>query len=737
MQVASHSSREKIHGSVERVTFHSAESGYCVIRVKAKGHSDLVTLVGHLASVSPGEYVEALGTWAQHRDFGLQFKAEAVKTVHPSTIEGIEKYLGSGMIKGIGPHFAKKLVKAFGLNVFDTIENSPETLASVPGIGPVRIKKIKTAWKEQRVVRDIMVFLQSHGVSTAKAVRIYKTYGESAVSRVTANPYQLARDIHGIGFKSADVIAGHLGIEKNSVVRARAGVNHVLMERVSEGHCAYPKEELIQESSVLLEIDLVILQQAVDLEVGEGHLVPEEIEGRNCLYAAGIFKHEKDVAESLATLAHGKPAWGEIHSQKAIEWVEKKLTMELAPLQKEAVAQALRSKVLIITGGPGTGKTTLTRAILEILKVKNVSMSLCSPTGRAAKRLSECTGMEAKTIHRLLRFDPKKGGFLHNREKPFDSDLVLIDEASMVDVSLMHHLLKAVPPRAALIVVGDVDQLPSVGPGSVLSSLIESGGLPCVRLNQIFRQAAKSAIILNAHRINQGATPELRPQAKESDFHFVQSEEPENTVLKIIDLVKNRIPRHLKIDAIRDIQVLCPMNRGALGARALNLELQNALNPDPKVKVEKYGTTFAPGDKVMVTVNDYDKEVFNGDIGFIKQLDLGEHEALVDFEGREVVFDFSDLDILTLAYATTVHKAQGSEYPAVVMPVAMQHFMMLKRNLLYTGVTRGKRLVVMVGQKKAVAIAIKAKNQGKRWNNLAPRLANLLANGHTGNAASK
>jgi len=716
------STQDNLQGSVERVTFHSADTGYCVLRVKAKGRKDPVTLVGHLASVSAGEYVEAAGSWAQHRDFGLQFKANHIKTVHPSTIEGIEKYLGSGMIKGIGPHFAKKLVKAFGVEVFDVIDKTPETLRTVPGIGPVRVRKITTAWKDQKVVRDIMVFLQSHGVSTSKAVRIYKTYGDAAITRVSANPYQLARDIHGIGFKSADLIAGHLGIDKNSVVRARAGVNHVLMERVSDGHCAYPEEELLEQSAALLEIDPVILKEAIALEVGDGYLVREEIEQRSCLYTAGIFKHEYEVAERLSRLLPGDPPWGAIAAEKAVEWVEKKLSMELAPLQKEAVARALASKLLIVTGGPGTGKTTLTRAILTILAAKGVSMALCSPTGRAAKRLSECAGMEAKTIHRLLGFDPKKGGFLHNEENPFSFDFLLIDEASMVDVSLMYHLLRAVPRRAAIVVVGDVDQIPSVGPGAVLGSLIESGRLPTVRLTQIFRQAAQSAIIVSAHRINGGTIPDLRSQPKESDFHFIESNEPEPTIAKILDLVKTRIPRHLGIDAIRDIQVLCPMSRGALGARALNLELQKALNPAPSVTVERYGTVFAPGDKVMVTVNDYDKEVFNGDIGFITKLDPIEHEASIDFDGREVIFDFSELDIVSLAYATTVHKSQGSEYPAVVMPVAMQHFMMLKRNLLYTGVTRGKKLVVLVGQKKAMAIAIKSANQGKRWNNLAARL---------------
>lgn len=711
-----------IAGSVERVTYHNAENGYCVARIKVKGQKDLVTLVGHINSITPGEFVEATGVWSNHRDFGVQFKAEFVKTVHPSTLEGIEKYLGSGMVKGIGPHFAKKLVAAFGLQVFDVIENAPESLRKVEGIGPVRIKKITSAWQDQKIVREIMVFLQGHGVSTAKAVRIYKTYGQDAVAKVQANPYQLARDIIGIGFKSADVIAMNLGISKTSVIRARAGVNHVLMERVSEGHCAYPENELVKESVTLLEIEADVLKEAIALEIEGRHLIREMIEERECLYPAGIHHCEKEVAVLLRQLLRGPAPWGSIDAEKAVEWAGKQLQIALEPLQKEAVATALKSKVMVVTGGPGTGKTTLTRAIVSILKAKKVSMALCSPTGRAAKRLSECTGLEAKTIHRLLGFDQKKGGFSHDKDNPLPVDLLLVDEASMVDVSLMYSLLKALPLTAALVIVGDVDQIPSVGPGCVLSAIIESAVIPTVRLTQIFRQAAQSQIISSAHRINRGMLPDLERKADDSDFHFIASDTPEKTIPTIIELVKHRIPRKFKLDPVKDIQVLCPMNRGGLGARSLNVELQKALNPEPKVKIERFGSTYAPGDKVMVTTNDYDKEVFNGDIGFIKEIDLIEQEALIDFEGRDIVFDFSDFDILSLAYATTIHKSQGSEYPAIVIPVAMQHYMMLKRNLVYTGVTRGKKLVVVIGQKKALALAVRSANQGKRWNKLAERI---------------
>ncbi len=540
-----------------------------------------------------------------------------------------------------------------------------------------------------------------------------------------ANPYQLARDIHGIGFKSADIIAGNLGIPKDSVVRARAGINYVLLEQTNDGHCCYPKTELIEKAAKLLEIDSAILQQAVVAEVKEQFLIEEQLESESCLYPAGIYRCESEVAKLLANLGKGAPPWEEINAEKALEWAQKKLSITLAPLQREAVSKALTSKVTIITGGPGTGKTTLTKAIVSILGAKKVDIALCSPTGRAAKRLSECTGMEAKTIHRLLGVDGKKGGFQHNKEKPLPIDLLLIDEASMVDISLMYSLLKAVPSEAALIVVGDVDQIPSVGPGCVLAAMIDSGAIPTVKLTEIFRQAAQSQIIQSAHRINHGEFPNLDFKDPNSDFHFITSDDPEKTIQLIKDLVTTRIPKKFGFNPVRDIQVLCPMNRGGLGARSLNIDLQNALNPNPSAKIERFGFTFAVGDKVMVVVNDYDKNVFNGDIGFIKAIDQEEQEVSIDFDGKEVLFDFGELDILQLAYAATIHKSQGSEYPAVVIPVATQHYMMLKRNLIYTGVTRGKKLVVMVGQKKALAIAVKAKNQGKRWNKLAERLRSV------------
>ncbi len=721
-------STETIQGSIERVTFHSEDTGYSVIKIKAKNHKDLVTIVGHVSSVNAGEYVEAEGEWIQHRDFGAQFKADTIKMVPPSTLEGLEKYLGSGMIKGIGPHFAEKLVKSFGFEVFDIIEKSPLKLKKISGIGPSRIEKITNAWKDQKVVRDIMVFLQSHGVSTSKAVRIYKTYGESAVAKVTDNPYRLARDIHGIGFKSADLIAANLGVKKDSPLRARAGIQHVLSEKMSAGHCAYPIQALKEETAELLQMDINLLDEAVNSEIKDEFLVKEIIEGEECVYSWDIYQQESEVASLLAGFLEGKLPWADIQVDKAIEWVGSKLHIVLAPLQRQAVSEALKSKVIVITGGPGTGKTTLTKAILEILKAKKVNLSLCSPTGRAAKRLTECTGIEAKTIHRLLGIDRKTGGFLHHEDNLLTTDLLLIDEASMVDISLMQKLLKALPKTAGLIVVGDVDQLPSVGPGSVLSSLIESKVIPVVKLTEVFRQAANSAIIVNAHQINEGILPDFSPKGTESDFHFIEASDPKIILSKIIELVKFRIPNYLKVDPVKDIQVLCPMNRGNLGARTLNTELQLVLNFNPLAKVEKYGTTFAVNDKVMVTSNDYDKEVFNGDIGFIKNIDLSEQNLTVDIDGREVQFEFSELDILALAYAISVHKSQGSEYPVIILPISMQHFVMLKRNLLYTGVTRGKRMVILIGEKKAVETALLTRNQGKRWNKLSDRIADSFKN---------
>jgi exodeoxyribonuclease V alpha subunit len=716
-------SREVLAGLVERVTFHNEENGFCVLRVKARGHRELVTLVGHAATIAAGEAITASGLWVNDRTHGLQFKAHFLKATAPSTAEGIRRYLASGMIRGIGPVYAKKLVRGFGEAVFEVIENTPERLREVKGIGAVRAQRIVKAWAEQKMVREIMVFLHSHGVGTARAVRIFKTYGADAIQVMSENPYRLAHDIRGIGFKTADAIADRLGIEKTAMIRVRAGIGYALSEAMQEGHCGLPVAELLPLAGRLLEVPEDLTRAALDLELAGGGVIADRLGERDCVFLAGLYHAERGIAERLRALAAAPLPWPSIDAEKALPWVEKRIGLTLAASQREAVARALAMKLLVITGGPGVGKTTILRAVLQILAAKKARLLLAAPTGRAAKRLGEATGLEAKTIHRLLEVDPGSGSFRRGDEHKLDCDLLVIDEASMIDVPLMHALVKAIPERAALLVVGDVDQLPSVGPGQVLADLIGSGTVPVVRLTEIFRQAASSRIITTAHRINRGEMPDLAPAAAESDFHFVAAEDPESAVARILDLVKSRIPRRFGLDPVRDIQVLCPMARGGVGARSLNIDLQAALNPDGAPKITKFGWTFAPGDKVMQVENDYEREVYNGDIGFIAGVDAETGEMTVRFDGREVAYGPGDLDALVPAYAATIHKAQGSEYPAVVIPLLTTHYAMLQRNLLYTGITRGKRLVVMVGSRKAVAIAVRNTSGRRRWSKLREWLA--------------
>jgi exodeoxyribonuclease V alpha subunit len=734
-QVQAEPEREPLAGLVERVTFHSPDSGFCVLRVHVRGHRDLVTVVGSASTIQAGEYLHASGRWENSPEHGLQFKASFMKSSLPTTLAGIEKYLGSGLIKGIGPHFAKGLVQAFGDGVFDLTEEHPERLGEVEGIGPVRIRRITSGWAEQKVIREIMIFLQSHGVSTARAVRIYKTYGADAIPLVTENPYRLARDIHGIGFKTADQIAQQLGIEKTSMLRARAGITYALLEAVSHGHCALPEAELLPLAGTLLEISQEPLAEALALELADGQVTAGTIGGQPCAFLPQLWLAEQVIADRVRTLAAGVPPWPAIAPEKAIPWVEGRLGVALAKTQREAVARALTAKAMVITGGPGVGKTTLVKSILQILAAKQVRIALAAPTGRAAKRLAESTGMAAKTIHRLLEFDPGQGGFKHGPDRPLDCDLLVVDEVSMVDVPLMASLLKAVPGRAAVIFVGDVDQLPSVGPGQVLADLIGSGAVPVARLTEIFRQAAESRIIVNAHRINHGQMPEwtAAPGVK-TDFYFVEAEAPEEAVAKILEVVRQRIPHRFGLDPVRDVQVLCPMNRGGMGARSLNVELQRVLNPGRpgQPAVERFGSTYRLGDKVMQILNDYEKDVFNGDIGFVTALDPDANEITLEFDGRPVVYPFGELDEVMLSYAVSIHKSQGSEYPAIVIPVMTQHYAMLERNLLYTGVTRGRQLVVLVGQKKAVAIAVRGVGSRRRWSKLGEWLAAPSRDGHGG-----
>jgi exodeoxyribonuclease V alpha subunit len=717
------STEEVLAGLVERVTFHNVENGFCVLRARARGYRDVITVVGHAASISAGEWITASGDWVNDRTHGQQFKARFLRTSPPTSVDGIEKYLSSRMIRGVGPVYAKKLVRAFGERVFDTIETTPDRLREVDGIGPVRAASILSAWAEQKAVREIMIFLHSHGVSTARAVRIFKTYGSDAIQVMTENPYRLARDIRGIGFKTADAIAMKLGIEKTAVIRVRAGISFALTEAMDEGHCGLPTDELVPLAEKLLEVPQRMVLSALELELNDGTVVADRVSETPCVFLAGLSRAERTIAERLKRLASGKLPWAWIDPDKALPWVEKRIGLALAESQIAAIRLALIAKVLVMTGGPGVGKTTIVKAILTILAAKGTRLLLCAPTGRAAKRMTEATGFEAKTIHRLLEVDPRSGGFRRGEDNPLDCDLLVIDETSMVDVMLMQALLRAVPDKVALLVVGDIDQLPSVGPGQVLADIIASGAVPVVRLTEVFRQAAQSRIITNAHRINQGSMPDLRPPETESDFYFVQADDPEMAISRIIELVKTRIPKRFGLNPIRDIQVLCPMNRGGVGARSLNIELQAALNPAGDHKIERFGWTFAPGDKVMQVENDYDKEVYNGDIGMIENVNTDASEIAVNFDGRSVAYGVGELDMLVPAYAATIHKSQGSEYPAVIIPVLTQHYAMLQRNLLYTGVTRGKRLVVMVGQQKAVAIAVRNASGGRRWSKLAERLS--------------
>lgn len=725
MQTGPSAAIEAVAGLIERVAFFNEETGFAVLRVKVQGHRDLVTVVGSLASVSAGEWLVAEGSWVRDKQHGLQLRATVMKCTPPTTQEGIEKYLGSGMVKGIGPAYASKLVQRFGTEIFNIIENCSARLEEVEGIGPERRRRIKAAWNEQKFIREIMVFLHSHGVSTSRAVRIYKTYGKSAIEKVRSNPYTLAKDIPGIGFKTADQIAQRIGIPRDSLLRVSAALRHTLAEAMGAGHCALPVPILLEEGAKLVSAPENLATEALSQLLGQNELICETIDGEALVFLPALHRAEESIAAKIRALAASAPAFPPVDLERAIAWCESKSGRTLALGQRQALAQALRNRLTIITGGPGVGKTTLVNALLAILRAKQVRCLLCAPTGRAAKRLSEATGLPAQTIHRLLEFQPS--GFLRREANPLDADLIVVDETSMVDVPLMNHLLAAVPPHAALVLVGDADQLPSVGPGSVLRDLIQSGVAPVSCLTEVFRQAAESRIVTAAHAINHGRLPQMAGKEESSDFYFVERQDPEAIVETLLDLVLNRIPRKLKRDPLRDIQVLCPMNRGSLGVRELNARLQDALNPRrPEEPVaEKFGWQFRVRDKVIQTENDYDKGVFNGDIGHVVRMDPVEGELWVQFDQREVAYDFGELDEISLAYAITIHKSQGSEFPVVVIPLAMQQYLLLQRNLVYTGITRGKEFVVVVGQKQALATAVRNDQTARRYSGLLARLRGL------------
>jgi len=721
---------EDLQGQIERITFHNEETGYTVAKIKVYGRRELVTILGGIVNPTPGEVIKMKGEWGNHPKFGEQFKVVFCQTTTPATVYGIEKYLGSGLIKGIGPVMAKRIVKVFKEATLDVIETEIDKLADVAGIGKKRIGMIKKAWEDQREIRAVMIFLQSHGVSSGYAAKIFKKYGNEAIKIVQENPYRLATDIFGIGFITADKIAEKLGFAKDSDLRAAAGILYVLHELTDEGHVFYPYEPLITKCKEMLDIDREITVNAIGAVAVDKQIVIEDLnqdntefqENNKAVYLAGYHVAEKNLANRLKTLINSAPAIRKIDSEKAIQWVQEKLSITLADKQIEAVQMPAENKVMVITGGPGTGKTTIINAILKIFSTIKTRIMLAAPTGRAAKRMSEATGHEAKTIHRMLEYNMRKGGFQKNEESPLDCDLLIIDEASMIDMLLMHHLLKAIPVAATFIMVGDVNQLPSVGAGNVLKDIIDSSIIPVVQLNEIFRQAKESSIIVNAHKINEGIIPNLKASPEKlDDFYFIEQEEPEKALEMIIHLVRQRIPKRFGFDSVNDIQVLSPMHRGTVGAGNLNVELQKALNPGEE-GVLRGGRLFRVNDKVMQIVNNYDKEVYNGDIGRISSIDEEEKEVKVIVDDREIVYDYSDLDELVHAYAVSIHKSQGSEYPAVVIPILIQHYMLLQRNLLYTGVTRGKKLVIIVGTKKAMAIAVKNNRTEKRYTLLKERL---------------
>lgn len=715
---------ESLSGTIERVTFHNPESGFAVLRVQVSGKRHPVTVIGQLPRATAGEYLEAVGAWQRDPEHGEQFKATQLRTMAPSSVEGIEKFLGSGLVKGIGPEYAKKIVRVFGTRTLEIIDESPTFLKEVKGIGAKRIQQIRVSWKQQKAVREIMVFLQSHGLGTARAFRIYKTYGEKALEVVRANPYQLAEDIWGIGFATADELARRLGVEPHSEQRGRAALRHLLKEASYDGHCAVPEEELIQKTSELTEIPTTALKVALTALLEEGGLIRStEAAYEPWIYLPSLFKAEEGVARGLRRLMEGKHPLGDMDVGRALAWVEEGMKLELAVGQREAIRQAVSQKVLVLTGGPGVGKTTIVRGILEILLAKKLKCRLAAPTGRAAKRLAEATGQEAGTLHRLLEYD--HGGPKRNAERPLELDALIIDEASMVDIVLMNQVVRALPDTACLILVGDIDQLPSVGAGQVLSDLIASRAVPVARLTEIFRQAQDSGIVQAAHAILRGDLPVSTPPERLGDFYIIEAETPTLILDRLLKVLQERIPARFRLDPFRDVQVLTPMNRSDLGVYQLNQRLQEALNPiqsDDDVQIERFGTKFRIGDKVIQTVNNYDKNVFNGDVGRVKSLDLEEQEALIDFEGQSVAYDFDELDELNLAYAVTIHKSQGSEYPAVLIPLHTQHFMLLQRNLLYTAITRGKRLVVLIGSRKAIETAVRRNDTRKRYTALAHRM---------------
>ncbi len=715
--------REILEGVVERILYTNPDNAYTVAALRPSGTRLEVTIVGNLGSLRMQETVRAEGEWVVDRKYGRQFRVESFTTVLPSTTAGIEKYLASGLIRGIGGHYAKKLVAKFGAEIFEVIENHPERLREVPGIGGKRLDQIRRGWDEHRALRGILMFLQQHNIPQGFAARIYRQYGDRALEQIRRNPYQLALEIRGIGFKSADAIAQKIGIPVESIERCKAGVYFLLQELAGEGHCYFAADPLIERATAALAVEQRLIVEGINALKSEGHIVLEILpDGTRAVYLRQLHHHESTVAASVTHLLTTGKLLPKIDPVREMETFEAQSHFRLAENQRAAVAGALKGGMLVITGGPGTGKTTIIKAVLKILARFGVASLLAAPTGRAAKRMHELTGITASTIHRLLQYSPQEGKFLRNPQNPLRADFVILDESSMIDIGLANSLLRAVSPTTSVLFVGDTDQLPSVGPGNFLMDLINSGVVPVVRLNEIFRQARQSHIVTNAHRINAGNMPAMgAANDPAADFIFIEAETPPAVLEAVKDAVGKRIPRDHNLDPRADIQVITPMHRGPIGAQNLNRELQAMLNP-ARGGHDRAGVSFKPGDKVMQTANNYEKDVFNGDIGFISSMDEDEQFLRVNFDGRLVTYEFSELDELELAYAITVHKSQGSEYKAVVMPVHTTHFVMLQRNLLYTAITRGRKLVVLVGQKRAVAMAVDNFNSTPRNSALDQRL---------------
>ncbi|MBE8215797.1 MAG: ATP-dependent RecD-like DNA helicase [Endozoicomonadaceae bacterium] len=694
----------RLTGFVERIIFHSTESGYCVLSVRLEEESNNICVVGTTLHVQEGFQIECKGEWIQHAVHGKQFKAFYLAFSEPNHLKDIEKYLSSGVIKGVGPHVAKIMTNAFGRDIFDVMTHEPKRLLEVEGIGGKRLQAILSSWSNHGHHRHIMIALQSYGIQGSRAAQVYKCYGDDVLQYIQENPYRLIADIDSIGFKTADDIAKKTNISHDAAFRVQAGIHYVLTTCSNQGHCAVKIEQLIEKSAELLKVPVDLVQSAITHEINASHLISNQIDGETVVFLKHLFYSEACLAQNLFDLMQGRPPWDAFDIPASFAWLEKQAHLIPSASQKEALMTLLSEKVCIVTGGPGVGKTTIINSLLKLLSQKSITPMLCAPTGRAAKRLSEATGYTAKTIHRLLEFSPITLQFKHDESNVLTLDILIVDEASMLDMLLMHHLLKAIPKHAALILVGDVDQLPSVGAGQILRDCIESNVIKTVRLTETFRQGKDSQIILNANRINQGYMP--LKHNKTSDFYTLYLDDPDEIKEKICDLVARRLPNYLQLDPIQHIQVLTPVRRGSLGSLALNLALKNRLNSQSFPQITKSGMTFSPGDKVIQTVNNYDKEVFNGDIGFIDQIDTEVRKLLILFDDRLVSYEFNELNELSLAYAISIHKSQGSEYPVVVIPFCMQHYSLLKKNLVYTGVTRGKRLVVVLAQKKALAMAV-------------------------------